>query len=53
MQSKIEGGPAFAYINIDLDPGETVIGESDAMSSMSADLDMEAKFNGGFFAGLA
>ena len=39
MQSKIEGGPAFAYINIDLDPGETVIGESDAMSSMSADLD--------------
>ena len=53
MQSTIEGAPAFAYINVDLEPGETVIAESNAMSSMAADLDMAAKFNGGFFGGLA
>lgn len=52
MQSTIEGGPAFAYINVDLNPGETVVAESDAMSSMAADLDMDAKFNGGFFSGI-
>jgi uncharacterized protein (TIGR00266 family) len=53
MQTSIEGGSAFAYINVDLEPGETVIAESDAMSSMSSDLSMDAKFNGGFFSGLA
>ena len=53
MQCTIEGAPAFAYINVDLEPGETVIAESNAMSSMAADLDMVAKFNGGFFGGLA
>ena len=51
MQATIEGGPAFAYINVDLNPGETVVAESDAMSSMAADLDMDAKFNGGFLVG--
>ena len=52
MQSTIEGAPAFAYINVDLEPGETVIAESNAMSSMAADLDMAAKFNGGFGSGI-
>ena len=53
MQTSIEGGNSFAFINVDLDPGETVIAESDAMSSMAADLDMAAKLNGGFFKGIA
>ena len=52
MQSTIEGGPSFAHIHVDLEPGESVRAESDAMSSMSADLDMNARFNGGFFSGL-
>ncbi len=52
MQATIEGGPAFAFINVDLNPGETVVAESDAMSSMDADLDLDAKFNGGFFSGI-
>lgn len=52
MNTIIEGRPAFAHMHVDLDPGESVIAESDAMSSMSADLDMTAKFNGGFFSGL-
>jgi len=37
---------------VDLAPGETFIAESDAMASMSSDLDMKAKLNGGLFAGL-
>ena len=53
MQTSIEGGNSFAFINVDLDPGETVMAESDAMSSMAADLDMAAKLNGGFFKGIA
>ena len=42
MQTSIQGGPTFAYIHIDLEPGEVVTAESDAMSSMAADLDMQA-----------
>ena len=53
MKTQIEGGKAFSYINIDLEPGEQLIAESDAMSSMSADLDLVSKLNGGFFTGLA
>lgn len=52
MQTRIEGAPSFAHIHVTLEPGETIIAESDAMSTMSADLDMTAKFNGGFFSGL-
>ena len=49
MKTTIKGSDAFAYVDVDLAPGETVIAEADAMSSMSADLDLRAKFNGGFF----
>ena len=52
MNTTIEGRPSFAHMHVDLDPGESIIGESDAMVSMSADLDMTAKFNGGFLSGL-
>jgi len=52
MQATIEGRPSFAHLHVDLDPGESVVGESDAMASMSADLDMNTKFNGGLFSGL-
>ncbi len=52
MHSTINGGQAFSYVDIDLDPDESVITESDAMSSMDADLDLTATFNGGFFQGL-
>ena len=53
MKAKIEGAPAFAHIHVDLDPGDRIIAESDAMSSMDADLDMKAAFNGGCLPGLA
>jgi uncharacterized protein (TIGR00266 family) len=52
MQATINGSPSFAYIHVDLEPGESVIAESDAMSSMSGDLDMTTRFNGGLCSGL-
>jgi uncharacterized protein (TIGR00266 family) len=49
MKISIEGKPVFAHLRIILEPGEIFIAESDAMATMSADMDMTAKFNGGFF----
>ena len=53
MEYTIEGGPAFAYVRVKLSPGESITAESDAMSSMDADLDMKAHLNGGFFPAIA
>lgn len=52
MNVELKGSAAFAYLDVELAPGETLITEPDAMSSMAADLDLQAKFNGGFFKGL-
>jgi uncharacterized protein (TIGR00266 family) len=52
VKAVIKGGQAFSYIDIELDPGETLITESDAMSSMDAQLDLTAHFNGGLIKGL-
>jgi uncharacterized protein (TIGR00266 family) len=52
MKTSIEGSPTFSHLHVDLEPGESIISESDAMASMSADLDLKARFNGGFFSGL-
>lgn len=49
MHLLLKGKPVFAYAEITLEPGESFVAESDAMSSMSSELDMTAKFNGGFF----
>ena len=47
MQVTMDGAPAFAHLHVVLNPGETLIAESDAMASMDADLDLDAKTNGG------
>ncbi len=52
MNIEINGAPAFGFLHVDLEPGEKLIAESDAMASMNAELDMTAKFNGGLFRGL-
>ena len=52
MKTTLEGNPSFSHVHIDLSPGESIIAESGAMQSMSADLDMKAGTNGGFFAAL-
>lgn len=52
MKTEIKGGQAFSYIDVELEPGESIIAEPDAMSSMDSSLDLTASFNGGFFRGL-
>jgi uncharacterized protein (TIGR00266 family) len=52
MNFKFEGEPSFTFVHVDLAPGESFTAESDAMASMDADVDMDAKFNGGFFPAL-
>lgn len=52
MKTTIEGGQAFSYIDIELEPNESIMTESDAMSSMDANLDLQAMFNGGLIKGL-
>lgn len=52
MKTSIEGSQAFSYINVELEPGETIVTESDAMSSMDASIDLTATFNGGLIKGL-
>ena len=52
MESEIIGKPAFAYVNVVLAPGESLVAQPDAMSSMDADLDLQAKLIGGIFGGL-
>lgn len=52
MKTTINGSPSFAYLAVELSPGDSVIAESDAMATMAAELDMKAHFNGGFFSGV-
>ncbi len=53
MQINVKGSPSFSYINVDLNPGESVVAESDAMTSMDATVEMTTQLNGGFFSALA
>lgn len=52
MNISIEGKPAFAYLRVTLEPGETIVTESDAMSGMDVGVRMSTHLNGGFFGGL-
>ena len=52
MKTELAGQPVFAYGHVDLEPGESIIAESDAMASMDADLDMKAGLNGNIFSAL-
>ena len=52
MKTEIKGSKAFSYIDVELEPGEKLTTESDAMSSMAADLDLTAQLNGGFIKGI-
>jgi uncharacterized protein (AIM24 family) len=50
---QLKGGTAFRYLDVTLAPGESIVTEAGAMASMAAELELESKFNGGFFVGLA
>jgi uncharacterized protein (TIGR00266 family) len=52
MNVEMNGAPSFAHLHVLLEPGESIVAEADAMASMSANLDMMTRFNGGFFSGL-
>ena len=52
MNVTLNGAPSFAYLHVDLDPGESILAESDAMSSMAAEMDMKPRINGNFFSAL-
>jgi uncharacterized protein (TIGR00266 family) len=52
MKAIIKGGEAFSYLDVELEPGDSITTESDAMSSMDTALDLTAHFNGGFIKGL-
>ena len=52
MQSEIRNKPSFANIRFQLEPGETITCESDAMASMDSTINMKTKLNGGLFKGL-
>ena len=52
MKAEIKGGAAFSYLDVDLEPGEQVTAESDAMSSMDAELDMQTRPNGSVWAAI-
>ena len=52
MKASIKGGHAFSYVEVDLEPGESLLTEPDAMSSMDAQLDLTAHLNGGLIGGV-
>lgn len=53
MKISIEGKPSFAYINALLEPGESIVAESDAMAGMDVGIDLDARLNGHFVSALA
>lgn len=53
MKYEILYGSAFPVVQCDLEYGETIQAESDAMVSMSATLDVEGSMNGNLLGGLA
>lgn len=52
MQAQLKGSEAFRYLEFSLAPGDSIVTESGSMASMSADLDLRARFNGGLIKGL-
>lgn len=53
MKSEIRNRPSFANIRINLEAGESVIAEADAMASMSGSIEMDTRWSGGVFKGIA
>ena len=44
--------PSFSTLEVEISPGQSIIAESDAMASMSSNVDIGTRFNGGFFTAL-
>ena len=53
MEVTISDRPSFANLRVQMNQGDCIIAESDAMASMDSGIESKARFNGGFFKGLA
>jgi uncharacterized protein (TIGR00266 family) len=49
MDVEIRNRPAFAHLHVALGSGESIVAEAGAMASMTSDIEMETRWNGGFF----
>jgi len=47
MEVTIRNAPSFANLLVNLNPGESIIAEADAMASMSSGVEMTTRWNGG------
>ncbi len=47
MEAEVRNRPSFANLHVQLNPGDRIIAEADAMASMSSDIQMSTRFNGG------
>lgn len=52
MNVKELGNNSFSYLQVDLEPGESIKTESGAMASMDAGIDLQPKLNGGIIGAL-
>ena len=52
MKVEVRNRPSFATIFAELEPGDSITAESDAMASMDSSVEMTTGFNGGFLLGL-
>lgn len=52
MRSEIRDRPAFANVRVELEAGDRIVAEADAMASMSADIELSPRFAGGLMRAL-
>lgn len=52
MRSEIRDRPAFANVHVELQRGDRIWAEADAMASMSTDIELSPRFAGGFLQAL-
>ena len=52
MQAEIRDKPSFSNIHVQLQPGEEIIAEADAMAAMSGTIEMSTRWSGGVFQGI-
>jgi uncharacterized protein (TIGR00266 family) len=52
MEVEIRDRPSFAHLRVRLDAGESIVAEADAMASMTAGMEMQTRWSGGFLPAL-
>ena len=53
MQVDIRNRPSFANMLVRFEPGDRIIAEAGAMATMSSNIQMKTRLNGGFFGAIA